>query len=219
MGKYEPLTHYLENQAEEIWDASFSDVERVLGFALPRSAHDYAAWWANQEPGHSQTLGWRDAGWETGNVDLAARKVRFKRRRQTAQPRRRRFPCRRPPQTQTDVGRGEMRSDRLVCDVSRDHDAIGDALSRDLVRQRRCLSRVADEQQADVASFGGERGERAQDRRDALFGRHLAERREDDRPVRQRERTSRGRACEDGGLDGRNTHADELDDDVRILLA
>lgn len=86
MGKYEPLTHYLENQAEEIWDASFSDVERVLGFALPRSAREYAAWWANQEPGHSQTLGWRNAGWETGNVDLAARKVRFMRRRRKARP-------------------------------------------------------------------------------------------------------------------------------------
>ena len=80
MGKYEPLTHYLENQAVEIWDASFSDVEQVLGFTLPRSAREYAAWWANQEPGHSQTRGWRDAGWETGNVDLAGRKVRFKRR-------------------------------------------------------------------------------------------------------------------------------------------
>lgn len=81
MGKYEPLTHYLENQSVEIWDANFSDVERVLGFALPRSALEYAAWWANQEPGHSQTRGWRDAGWETGNVDLAARRVRFRRRR------------------------------------------------------------------------------------------------------------------------------------------
>ena len=80
MGKYEPLTHYLESQCEEIWDARFSDVERVLGFPLPRSAHEYPAWWANQEPGHSQTRGWRDAGWETSQVDLASKKVRFRRR-------------------------------------------------------------------------------------------------------------------------------------------
>lgn len=80
MGKYDPLTHYLENQPEEIWDARFSDVERVLGFPLPRSAHEYPAWWANQVPGHSQTRGWRDAGWETSQIDLAAKKVRFKRR-------------------------------------------------------------------------------------------------------------------------------------------
>ncbi len=80
MGKYEPLTHYLENQPEEIWDAQFSEVERVLGFPLPPSAHEYPAWWANQEPGRSQTRGWRDAGWETSLVDLAAKKVRFRRR-------------------------------------------------------------------------------------------------------------------------------------------
>ncbi len=84
MGKYEPLTHYLENQQMEIWDAQFSDVERVLGFRLPRSAHEYPAWWANQDPGHSQTRGWQDAGWETGQVDLAAKKVRFKRKHQAA---------------------------------------------------------------------------------------------------------------------------------------
>jgi hypothetical protein len=69
MGKYEPLTHYLENQAEETWDASFSDVERVLGFALPRSACEYAAWWANQEPGHSQTA--------AGGLALACREPRY----------------------------------------------------------------------------------------------------------------------------------------------
>jgi hypothetical protein len=79
MGKYEPLTHYLENQPEEIWEARFSEVEKVLGFALPRSAHEYPAWWANQERGHSQTRGWRDAGWETSQVDLTSKKVRFRR--------------------------------------------------------------------------------------------------------------------------------------------
>ena len=80
MGKYNPLTQYLQNQPVEIWDARFSDIERVLGFALPRSAHEYPAWWANQERGHSQTRGWQDAGWETGQVDLSAKKVRFKRK-------------------------------------------------------------------------------------------------------------------------------------------
>lgn len=87
MGKYEPLTHYLENQSVEIWDAGFADVEQVLGFDLPRSAHDYPAWWANQEPGHSQTSGWRNAGWETSRVDLAAKRVRFKKRGRSAEGR------------------------------------------------------------------------------------------------------------------------------------
>lgn len=81
MGKYEPLTHYLESRSDEIWDAQFTDVERVLGFPLPASALEYPAWWANQEPGHSQTRGWRDAGWETGRVDLARKRLRFVRSR------------------------------------------------------------------------------------------------------------------------------------------
>lgn len=81
MGKYEPLTRYLENMSSGSWDARFADVEKVLGFPLPQSAHDYPAWWANQEGGHSQTRGWRDAGWETGKVDLAGKRLRFVRRR------------------------------------------------------------------------------------------------------------------------------------------
>jgi hypothetical protein len=81
MGKYEPLTHYLESLDSESWDARFTEVERVLGFELPRSAHLYPAWWANQEGGHSQTRGWRDAGWETQKVDLPAKRVRFVRAR------------------------------------------------------------------------------------------------------------------------------------------
>ena len=81
MGKYQSLTHYLENQIAEIWDAKFSEIERVLGFPLPRSAHEYPAWWANQQPGHSQTRGWRDAGWETSEVDLGAKRLKFKKAR------------------------------------------------------------------------------------------------------------------------------------------
>lgn len=83
MGKYEPLTHYLNNQSSEIWDARFADVEQVLGFALPRSAHDHPAWWANQKPGHSQTLGWSNAGWETCGIDLATKHVKFRKRGRT----------------------------------------------------------------------------------------------------------------------------------------
>lgn len=86
MGKYEPLTHYLENRPDEIWDAQFAEIERVLGFPLPTSAHEYPAWWANQQPGHSQTRGWRDAGWETGRVDLAGKRLRFVRSRKRNRP-------------------------------------------------------------------------------------------------------------------------------------
>lgn len=81
MGKYEPLARYLDKLEVDNWDARFSDVERVLGFPLPRSAHEYPAWWANQDGGHSQTKGWREAGWETSKVDLSAKRLRFVRHR------------------------------------------------------------------------------------------------------------------------------------------
>ena len=81
MSKYEPLRHYLENHEGERWEARFTDIERLLGFALPESAHRYPAWWANQEGHHSQTKGWRDAGWETRDLDLAGKRVKFIRSR------------------------------------------------------------------------------------------------------------------------------------------
>ncbi len=80
MGKYEPLTRYLSGLDNETWEAEFSEIERVLGFDLPDSAYSYPAWWANQDGHHSQTRGWRDAGWETCNVNLPAKRIRFVRR-------------------------------------------------------------------------------------------------------------------------------------------
>lgn len=85
MGKYEPLSHYLAEVKGDSWDASFGEIERILGFDLPISAHQHRAWWANNRKGnHSQTDGWLSAGWETREVDQPNKRVRFERRRQTA---------------------------------------------------------------------------------------------------------------------------------------
>lgn len=81
MGKYEPLKRHLEAMDREVWDADFAEIERVLGFALPPSASTYNAWWANESKGsHVQKKGWLDAGWETSNVDLRDRRVRFRKK-------------------------------------------------------------------------------------------------------------------------------------------
>jgi hypothetical protein len=65
-----------------MWDASFRDVERVLGRDLPTSAYKYQAWWANQNGArHSQTHGWRSVGWRTAKLDLERKRVRFERER------------------------------------------------------------------------------------------------------------------------------------------
>lgn len=85
MSKYEPLSHYLTGIKEDSWDASFGEIERILGFDLPTSAHEHRAWWANNRKGnHSQTNGWLSAGWETRDIDQSNKRVRFERRRRSA---------------------------------------------------------------------------------------------------------------------------------------
>ena len=80
MSKYEPLAQHLLGLDKDSWDAAFPEIERVLGFELPKSAYSYPAWWSNQDGTHSQTRGWRDAGWETCNVNLSAKRIRFVRK-------------------------------------------------------------------------------------------------------------------------------------------
>ncbi|HYG30739.1 MAG TPA: type II toxin-antitoxin system VapB family antitoxin [Allosphingosinicella sp.] len=87
MGKYEPLAARLRGEKGQIWSATFAEVERTLGFALPASARTYREWWANQQGhGHSQTKGWQDAGWRVWKVDLEGERVTFKRAPAPAAP-------------------------------------------------------------------------------------------------------------------------------------
>ncbi len=76
--KYEPLKRHLEGmfQHGEV-RLDFTEIERILGFSLPRSAHDHQAWWSNTRAGHSHAAAWLDAGWKTAALDLAARQVSF----------------------------------------------------------------------------------------------------------------------------------------------
>ena len=58
---------------------SFTEIERVLGFKLPKSAYQHEAWWSNNATGHSHARAWLKFGWRTEAVDLAGRKVTFQR--------------------------------------------------------------------------------------------------------------------------------------------
>lgn len=81
MGKYDPLRHFLEDQRADVVEASFEELESILGFPLPRSAYKHQAWWANETHGsHSHARSWQAAGWETRAVNTGAGKVRFERR-------------------------------------------------------------------------------------------------------------------------------------------
>lgn len=79
MSKYESLRSHLTSLDAPSWRASFAEIEGILGFALPRSAYAYPAWWSNDATGHSHSLAWLEAGWKTEQVDIAGQKLTFRR--------------------------------------------------------------------------------------------------------------------------------------------
>jgi hypothetical protein len=88
MSKYDRLKVHLRGLTGNEWRASFTDIERVLGFELPSSARSYQAWWANQTAKPAvQTYAWMDAGWRTEELDLARDRVIFRRVVKASAPR------------------------------------------------------------------------------------------------------------------------------------
>jgi hypothetical protein len=78
MSKYQPLSDHLATRPGEEWPASFSELEAVLGFPLPKAARTGRAWWAT-DPARSHSRAWAAGGWEIGDVDHAAERVVFRR--------------------------------------------------------------------------------------------------------------------------------------------
>lgn len=84
MSKYEALPQFLAGNDRSIHRMSFREIEKVLGFKLPKSAYEHEAWWSNNETGHSHARAWLKFGWRTEAVDLAGRKVTFRRSAQSS---------------------------------------------------------------------------------------------------------------------------------------
>ena len=78
MNRYDRLQAYLESRPGDLWEATFSEVEAVLGEPLPYSARRHRPWWSNGG-GHTQTRAWRSAGWKTVKVDLQQETLEFRR--------------------------------------------------------------------------------------------------------------------------------------------
>lgn len=78
MGKYEPLGDYLRKQRVARIPMTFAEVERIVGAKLPKSQR-YPAWWSNNTSNNVMTQVWLDAGFETEQVDVAGRKLVFRR--------------------------------------------------------------------------------------------------------------------------------------------
>ncbi len=79
MGKYEPLSRLLSRREASRVRMSFNEIEKELGFKLPRSAYEYEAWWSNNGTGHSHAKAWLESGWRTEEVDITGKKVTFTR--------------------------------------------------------------------------------------------------------------------------------------------
>lgn len=69
--RYAPLNKHLAGipKSTKTYELSFDEINTVIGAALPKSAYDHRAWWANTES-HSQSLAWIAAGWRVEGVDL-----------------------------------------------------------------------------------------------------------------------------------------------------
>lgn len=78
MSKYQPLSQRLAASPGDEWRTSFSELESILGFPLPKAARAGRAWWSNDlDKGHSRA--WAAQGWEVGDLDHAAERVVFRR--------------------------------------------------------------------------------------------------------------------------------------------
>lgn len=77
MAKYDPLFEHLRRLSrDDEHRPTFDQIERILGFKLPKSARTHQAWWANGKDGrHVQANAWLDAGWRTKDLDLKAGRV------------------------------------------------------------------------------------------------------------------------------------------------
>jgi hypothetical protein len=82
--KYEPLTEFLRRHSDAIVRISFDEIERVIGAKLPPSATHHRAWWSNNAQNNVMTKAWRDAGFESEDVDMKRRRVAFRRVRSGA---------------------------------------------------------------------------------------------------------------------------------------
>src|SRR5258705_12608183 len=78
MGKYENLGEFLRGQKNSSVRLSFSEVEKIIGHRLPRSAR-YTAWWSNNPSNNVMTKVWLAAGFKTEQVDIGGRKLTFRR--------------------------------------------------------------------------------------------------------------------------------------------
>jgi hypothetical protein len=76
--KYSNLGEFLHDQKNSSILLTFAEVERIIGYKLPRSAR-YPAWWSNNPSNNVMTKVWLAAGFKTEQVDTEGKKLVFRR--------------------------------------------------------------------------------------------------------------------------------------------
>jgi hypothetical protein len=79
MGKYEPLGTFLRDQRTRQVPLTFEQIEKITGTKLPPKAQHHRAWWSNNAANNVMTKVWLEAGYESTQVDMSARKLVFRR--------------------------------------------------------------------------------------------------------------------------------------------
>lgn len=78
MSKYDALGTYLRQRNRSEVPMTFSEIEEIVGFRLPKS-HQRLAWWSNSVGNNVMTRVWINAGYRADKVDVAARTIVFRR--------------------------------------------------------------------------------------------------------------------------------------------
>jgi hypothetical protein len=84
MGKYEPLGQFLREQRTREVPLTFDEIEKITGVTLPPKAQFHRAWWSNNASNNVMTKVWLEAGYESTQVDMSARKLVFRRVKEVA---------------------------------------------------------------------------------------------------------------------------------------
>ena len=77
--KYAPIGEFLQKEGASQLSLGFAELETVLGFNLPASAHGHPAWWANSLT-TPQGKCWVTAGFEVQELNLDSQRVTFVRK-------------------------------------------------------------------------------------------------------------------------------------------
>jgi len=78
VSKYDALGEYLKHQRREAVPMTFAEIEKITGSKLPASSR-YRAWWSNNDFNSVLTKVWIEAGFKSEQVDMAKRKLVFRR--------------------------------------------------------------------------------------------------------------------------------------------